>query len=337
MPVGGETTDKSDRMNIFQKLPDPHHYFAPEKGVYNVSPGLSPLGYERLFQIDRTFCDYRANKMDCRRNRLKKHVLYDDRFDLSTSGTAARKMAARMIDEYPELFRLDVFQDGASALYCSLTGETLQFDSAMRIIGCEAENERADPPYLDAFDALCCQLQEDAAVVMLPDGAPDYNAALHICAPTLWIPEEKIGRSFLSTHSSIPHFDRVAQASGALLNKLLTGKPVTRLNWSLVFTEKLNLHPHCVGISAAELWRVMEEKKAFLRIERQGLWGMPEARAVLFTIRVYVTPVSELTREERLLLAAAMRSMSSETLSYKGLDDYSRDAVAFWLENNIHF
>jgi hypothetical protein len=189
----------------------------------------------------------------------------------------------------------------------------------MRLLAVERSDEAppVGPPYQDSFDALCCQIPEDVAVVVLPPepGGKDLNAALHVCAPSRWAPAQKIGRSFAATHGPVPHFDRVARASDALLRQVLSGEPVTRLNWSVEATDRLNLHPEPPPDADPTLWERGawegdDETPVFLRVERQALWGLPEANIVVFTIRVYVYPEADLTPQERAALAGGLRSMS---------------------------
>jgi hypothetical protein len=328
-----------------EDLPPPAHYFAPRRGVYETVPGLSRLGTAfgngaadaRLFQIDCEWPAYRAAKLAARAERLGKYVVYDPRF--SEGGPLAeavtRLLTVRLAVEHPKRFALEPGASGAGVLSCGLSGERLRFDGRMRLVGVEG-GAPLILPYRDAFDALCCQVQEDLCVVVLPPDCPDFNAALHVCLPSRWAPEEKVGASFAATHAQVPHLERVSRAAGPLLGAVLDGAPVTRFNWSVEFTDRLSLHPDIPsGADAADWSRDgfdPARRPPYLRVERQTLWGVPEARAVVFGIRVYVYPADSLTADERRLLAAGLRSMSPQTRAYKGFSDATCAAVADWLE-----
>ncbi len=317
-------------------LPTPAVYFAPRRGRYDASPGMSPLGAPfgngaadaRLFQIDREFPRFRANKLACRAERMGKYVQRDDtRFAPATAAAVARLMAVRLATEYPDLFTLETLPGGAGTLECRLTGERLAFDTEMGLVEGGAA---VTPPYADAFDALCCQVPEDVVVVTLPEsGEEDANAALHVCAPSHWSPEEKAGASFVATHAPVPGFEKIARAAAPLLKALVHGRPMVRFNWGIEFTDRLNLHPEPPpGEDPAEWNRrtLRDADGPYLRVERQVLWGLPDVSAVLFTIRIYTRPFADLSPEERGLLRDALRTLSPEIRAYKSLEACS-DAV----------
>jgi hypothetical protein len=58
-----------------------------------------------------------------------------------------------------------------------------------------------------------------------------------------------------------------------------------------------------------------------LRVERQTTVPLPEHAAALFLIRVYLTPFSDLTPEQRATLARALEAMPPHVAAYKGLAD----------------
>jgi hypothetical protein len=326
-------------MEVEPLLPEPAYYFPPKQGRYEVSPGLFRLGTNfgngaadtHLFQIDREFSRYRANKLACRAERFSKYVCKADCAPRLTAA-AARLMRMRLAAEYPALFIRQEKPEGGHTLNCTLTGETLVFDSAMNL------TEAAGEAYADAFDALCCQVPEDIALVQrTPDGG-DYIAALHLCAPSQWAAEEKIGKSFVATHVPVPHFEKVSAAAGPLQERVMERGPFVRFTWGIEFNDRLNQHPEPPpDISAAETKRRIFDAKSpvpfWFRVERQVLWSLlPEADAYLFTIRVYTSLAVALPAEQRHLLAAAIRSMSPESLRYKSLTD-TADKVVKWLES----
>lgn len=59
-----------------------------------------------------------------------------------------------------------------------------------------------------------------------------------------------------------------------------------------------------------------------LRSERQTLRRLPITGAVIFTIRIYMTPLEELGREKQVpgRLASSMRNWPTEVSNYKGKD-----------------
>lgn len=54
-----------------------------------------------------------------------------------------------------------------------------------------------------------------------------------------------------------------------------------------------------------------------LRVERQTLRRLPRSGAIVFTIRVYMTPLTELGPDEAGRLAAAIRGVREQEAAYR--------------------
>lgn len=319
-------------------LPVPARYFPIRGGRYDVSPGLFPLTTDfgngpvdgHLFLLDNEFPRYRANKLACRAERFDKYVCQQD-FTPRTAATAIRLMRDRMAAEYPAYFTPEASDANTLSLECRLTGETISVDGQGRLI-------TPTDLYRDAFDALCCQVQEDVAIVQrTPDGS-DRVVALHLCSPSSWAAEEKIGRDFVVTHAPVPAFGKVAAAANALVDSCIRRGPFVRFTWGIAFSDRLNLHPDPPpGLPTALQQRTAydpERDPLWFRIERQVLWGLPEVDAFLFTIRVFLYDAREIANhpENGPALRAALESMTPEARRYKGIADVFdrvRDAVQY--------
>ncbi len=324
-------------------LPAPARYFPVERGRYEVAPRLHWIAQSfgngaadaRLFQFDSEFPRFRANKLACRAERLDKYVLACD-FSPALAESVARLLAMRLVVEYPDLFTLGMGDNGAGVLQCHLTGEVLIFGSGMALEA-GAERPAVTPFYANAFDALCSQVSEDIAVIHAPPGETDRIVALHLCAPSHWSGEEKIGKSFIATHDDVPGFEKIARASGPLLETLVQRGPFVRFNWGIEFTDRLNQHTEPPLIALAD-WNPRHlalnasEEPFYLRVERQVLWGLPDVDAFVFAIRIYHTPARELRADtsKRAALANALRTMPDATRTYKDLAA-TADAIADWL------
>jgi dimethylamine monooxygenase subunit A len=306
--------------------PSPARYFPIRNGRYEVTPGLFPLAQDfgngaadaRLFQIDRDWPRYRANKLACRAERFEKYVCYDD-FTPAVAAAACRLMLTRVASDYPNLFTTTRLPNGTEQFHSLLSGETLTIDAEIRLLP-----ESSHAAYADLFDALCCQIPEDIAIVRRTAERGEWNSALHICAPSHWAAEEKIGRSFTATHAPVPGFEKVSAASAALTERIVTRGPFVRFTWSIIFADRLNCHPD-------EPRGVWDPESAQFRVERQTLWGLPDVDAYLFGIRVYNYPLQEIRRDgaRRDALVSALHSMSPESRRYKGLETAFDDVLHF--------
>lgn len=326
------------------ELPAPARYFPPRTGKYDVKPNLLPLATDfgngamdgRVFQFDRDWPRFRQNKQACRAERLDKYVLQTPGMDAPTQKAVGDFLRARLCAEYPHGFVCEPAENGGCVLHCYLTGERLAFASDGTLLRGVGNNETATP-YADAWDALCCQFPEDMAVVRVNAATgTDETTALHLCAPSHWRAEDKIGHGFLSTHLPVPGMEKISAASGPLLKGVMERGPFVRFTWGIEFDDRLNHHPDAPpGIASSE-WnrRVFDPRAdvpAYLRVERQVFWGLPEASVFVFAIRVYLTDALDLPREEQMLLARALRSMSPESRAYKGLTKWA-EPVAEWLD-----
>ena len=52
-----------------------------------------------------------------------------------------------------------------------------------------------------SFNSFCQGVCEDIAIVRCSPERGDWSAALHICAPSHWAPEEKLGKGYAATHA----------------------------------------------------------------------------------------------------------------------------------------
>lgn len=74
-----------------------------------------------------------------------------------------------------------------------------------------------------------------------------------------------------------------------------------------------------------------------LRTERQTLRRLPKSGAILFTIRTYLFPVTELAKEKGVpaRMASAVRSWPADVAGYKGQTLY-RDVLIDYLDECAH-
>ena len=343
-------------------LPAPAAYFPIRNGRYDTAPALHRLGTPsgngavdgHLFQIDSTFQRFRENKLSCRSERLGKYVCYAD-FAEPVREAVGRLIVTRLAVEHPGLFRAVTPGDREDVeLYCVPTGERLILDPSLRLTGvrpADSASPEADPPYIDAFDALACQVPEDIAIVVRDAiGGPDRLVALHLCAPSRWAAEEKIGRDWSAIHEPVPGMERLRtpDIASTLVGMMIDRKPMVRFTWGIEFDDRLNRHPEPPqGVSPGE-WQTRTprcdrpdgtdaaEERLYLRVERQTIWGLPEVSATVFAIRVYHTPLSALRSIPSHVeaLASALRSMSPDSLHYKSLNGCLDAVLKLLVETN---
>ncbi len=300
----------------------PPVYFPISRGVYEVTAGLKPLGTDfgngpadrRVFQIDREWPRYRANKLACLAERPGKYVA---RADLDRPALVALVdwLAGRLVDEYPQWFA----RSAAGGLRCELTGDAIDL---------------TDP--WPAFNALALQVQEDVCLTRL-EGGRDWLAAGHVCCPGHWALADKIGRPFTAIHDPVPGIEPISRSAAAFVRTLVDRGPFVRFAWGFGTDDRLNHHPVPPTGIPSDHWHgrrfVAGESQLFMRVERQTTWGLPAVGASVFTIRVshWTGDAIREHPERRDLLRAALLSMSPAALAYKGLAG-SLDAAVGWLD-----
>ena len=159
------------------------------KGVYDVSPGLRPLGTDfgngsldsDLFQLDGDLARYQLNKAEAIGERKSKYV-------------QEHKLSASVRESVLSLIRTHLKQD-----FSSLE------DAAMRVA-------------------------EDFAIVSTDRGR-DWVSFLHLCSPSHWAAEERIGKSFFDIHRAVPEFERVNAVSTSLVQSMIRRGPFVRFVW----------------------------------------------------------------------------------------------------------
>lgn len=315
-------------------FPEPASYFPFSTGRYEVAPGLMRLGKDLgngqadhcVFQIDRAFGEYRRRKLDARMENLDTYYAIAN-LDPNVRSAMVKLIARRLCDDHPKWFRTEPSSD-AWTLHCSLTGESLHISNQGELLWMKSTGHLPRLIYNDAFDALACQVQEDLAVIRTEDQR-HWISAIHLCFPNRWAATEKIGGTFASIHAPVPHFAPMADRSEHFVRLMINATDgLVRFAWGITFDDELNHHP-TRPVSQFD----PSNPRAWVRVERQTILGLPEVRAGLFTIRTYHLDCTDLRTHptHRLGLLSALRSMSDQSLAYKGLAD-SLTALQAWLE-----
>lgn len=325
-------------------------YFPIERGLYEIAPGLRPLGFDfgnghfdqNVFQITADFSKYRQNKLDCRDERLTKYFCQKN---LSEERTYAlsKFIIEKLLNEYPHLFFFE-----HNILSCFHTGDKLCFDKDYKLLSFSSK-EIINTPVLHSIDALSLQIQEDLALVCNDykiingvkdaESVEDHLALLHLCSASHWAAEDKIGLNFKDLHQPIPGIEKVNRISKKLMELIIYKGPFVRFIWSFVTDNRLNHHPIAPSNYDQTIWtgRHFDESQDvpfYFRVERQITYGLPEVDASLFTIGVFFISGHEIRAqvELRQQLILALKSMTLKSREYKGVAKCFDKFVA-WLSS----
>lgn len=180
---------------------------------------------------------------------------------------------------------------------------------------------RMDQPYPPLLIAGGL-VQED--LVLMRRGEDGWRlAAAHLCFPSSWRLGEKFGKALQEIHAPVPDFGRDTRNANIIermFDNLRPEQPVWRWNWSLHADDTLH-HPQSAG-----QWKFGDERidDLFFRLERQTLRKLPVSGDILFTIRIYLDPLSTMEKlphapDIARALMAQLQGFSERQLDYKGL------------------
>ncbi|YAF98260.1 MAG: DUF3445 domain-containing protein [Nodularia sp. CChRGM 3473] len=316
-------------------------YFPLMSGRYEVKPGMMPFGCclgngqadQQVFQIDDNFTDYRQSKLLARAERLSKYYQTSN-YSQAVAGAIARLIITRLTQEHPQYFDCQKIAN-TLIFHNQLTQETLCLNTDWQLQ--QVQGSQVVPAYASILDALAAQVQEDFTVVCRAEDGSNWLSAVHLCYPNHWSAEEKIGKNFAAIHAPVAGMEKINRRADAIVNTMITQKPMVRFAWGLSTDTRLNHHPEPPPDVSVNDWQGrsfdQQQPQLYLRIERQVIWGLPEYEAALFTIRTYLRDCSVVKQDPvlRSKLYAAIESMTSASLVYKGLTD-SKDSILQWLE-----
>ena len=160
------------------------------------------------------------------------------------------------------------------------------------------------------FDHIAMQIEEDLAIHRMNEDA-DWLAATHICFPSSWAPEEKIGKPFDVIHEPIPGMN--LKNSKKLVEAMIMSGPYERFVWGLIYEDELNYHP-------SKKRKSFDANNPFflVKVERQIMISFPEHQAMLFVLKQYYLKEKEVDKQA---LLKSLLSMTDEQKKYKGITE----------------
>lgn len=166
-------------------------------------------------------------------------------------------------------------------------------------------------------------LVQDDLVIMRRGETGWRVAAAFVAFPSSWSLDEKFGRVMDEVHADVPDFQggsRNAELINRMFDRLLPDRSVKRMNWSInwndaLFTPKPKSERKVPDLPPAA---------SYLRVERQTLRKLPASGDILFTIRIYLDPVTALGSDANAAnlmqtLADQLEALTPEQAAYKGM------------------
>lgn len=188
-----------------------------------------------------------------------------------------------------------------------------------------ALGQAAPPSDLPPLYAAARLVPDDLCLMEKRDGAWRLTA-LSLSAGSFFTAEEVIGRSLAELHGPVTGFaDRFLIRVQRIFEGLRPGLVLERRNWTLL--NSAALHTPSSSAIRARIGEIASSDAAHilhLRVERQTLRRLPCTGGALFTIRVWMAPLSDLIGDPKRLaaFAAAWRNATPQLRAYKRFDLY---------------
>ncbi|EER26655.1 hypothetical protein CPC735_008280 [Coccidioides posadasii C735 delta SOWgp] len=279
---------------------------------YFITMGLRSMKWDEWIELDNHYPRYHADKARRIKEREKKCVMVAPE---AMDGVIEllEELCSYLPMRYPSLFRKTPV--GIDNL---LTGES--FNITQR-------------PFAENPMTTCARLIQDDLALMFekPDGQY-YLLAGAVLLAGFWRIEDKFGMRLSEIHTSgdVPGYQtKLEKGMMNFFRRIKPSDPVLRNNYFIQVDEDL-AWSYSIGPedSKSVSWNTAAKNKAiqhhYFRSERQSLRRLPRSGAVVFTIRTYFEPITEIVKEPYVpgRLASAIRSWGDDVSRYKGREKY---------------
>ncbi|KAF3929086.1 hypothetical protein ABW20_dc0106067 [Dactylellina cionopaga] len=308
------STDSMD-FNILSAAPPP---FRPYKPIYYMTMGLEKCAPNDLFLIDSSY----PSRIALRKELVSQHS--------NTLGASLQSA-----DAVKELYSC-LLSDHLPSRFPNLFIANKERSIFKNNVSGDESPLQPPEPTLSALKILASTVEEDILILQKDPTEDVYRLHAFIaCFPSGFDPSEKMGMTLREIHGPVPSFEKtLAPSMDRFFGRLEVGKWVRRFNWTISLTEKLFLPIVSHVYDNQPVPREFEHvdlNKTFLRVERQVLLRLPASRAIVFFIKTYMTPLSEVKEEgQGHDLATAIEGIPEDLAQYKSRSLWGK-AVTFAL------
>ena len=193
----------------------------------------------------------------------------------------------------------------------------------------------------DPMQMAARMVQDDLAIMFEKPDGQYYLLAGAILLAGFWRLEDKFGMPLSEIHTSgdVPGFkQKLEKGMTNFFRRVQPNGPVLRNNYFIQVDDDL-AWSQSIGNEDSEGigWFTAEKNKAiehhWFRSERQSLRRLPRSGGVVFTIRTYFHPITEIAKQPYVpgRLASAVRSWGDDVGRYKGRERY-QDVLLEYLD-----
>lgn len=189
----------------------------------------------------------------------------------------------------------------------------------------------------DPMRFLGSQIQDDIAFLDPREDTLWLDAGLVTFAAD-WSFRFDVGMKFMDIHTPVPRVktEPVITRAHKFLVQMQPGEKYRRLNWTMTVGRRLDTSTESYPEWAQDRSTIATDPdmpdKLHLRVEVQSLLRLPHSGALLFLIRSYLLPLTDIARVPawRERLGRVLAELPEDMAEYKGIIRY-RDAASAWL------
>lgn len=298
--------------DVTNTRPLPYRAF---KHKYSITMGIRSMDWDLWIELDNEWMKYHQDKL------LR---LAEKGDELHGTFPEARDAAFELLDEfwqylphrYPSLFRQ--LENGLENL---LTGEIFNFRN------CNRDEIKEDPMVMAAK-----MVQDDLAIMIEGEDGNYVLKAGAIILPGFWRFKDKVGLPLNAIHTSgdVPKYqEKLQNGMTKFFVRLTCDKPVVRNNYFIQTDSDLGWsssigdeNTDTVGWYTAQ--PATKAEQLYFRSERQSLRRLPKSGAVVFTVRTYFAPITELCKEPYIprRLLNGIESWTDDVREYRGYEKF---------------
>ncbi|KEQ99860.1 glycosyltransferase family 22 protein [Aureobasidium subglaciale EXF-2481] len=286
---------------------------------YNITMGLRIMDWDEWIELDNHYPRFHADKKRRIEERGSKCFHTDPSPQVFDGAVELlEELCGYLPERYPSMFRKT--EHGMINLFADET-----FDIRKEVL--TMNGNREDPMQMAAR-----MVQDDLAIMFEKEDGQMYLLAGAVLLAGFWRLEDKLGMSLDEIHYSgdVPGYhDKLRKGMNNFFRRIKPEAPVKRNNYFLQVDEDLawsySIGPEDAGEPS---WDTAATNRAiehhYFRSECQSLRRLPRSGGVLFTIRTYFHPITEIAEEDYVpgRLASAIRSWGDDVSKYKGKAKY---------------
>ncbi|KAM3076846.1 hypothetical protein ACMFMG_003688 [Clarireedia jacksonii] len=299
----------------------PNAYRPFRHGPYHITMGLRTMNWDEWIELDNQYMKFHDDKARRIIERGSRSC-YTDPSAFDGAVELLEELCSYLPERYPTLYkRTAVGMDNL------LTGESFNI----------IERPLAEDPMQMAARFV----QDDLAIMFEKEDGQYYLLAGAILLAGFWRLEDKFGMPLSEIHTSgdVPGYkQKLEKGMMNFFRRVQPNGPVQRNNYFIQVDDQLawssSIGPEN-GAPGTVSWDTAEKNKAvehhWFRSERQTLRRLPRSGGVVFTIRTYFHPITEICEEPYVpgRLASAVRSWSEDVSKYKGKEKYGEVLLAY--------